>query len=173
MLTYRLRSNDLGLYWYKQHPQLSMKITFEDAFRLVTDPNTPPHILDELSTTEVYSVYANHIIRYHISMNPNTLVTTLEKLLRDETYINYDGIALNPNAPAYILDKLVEVGVYSTLLLVARNNNTSPTTLEKIAERDDCSYYIFNLIIKHPNVTETLKNYLTAQCYFHFHVVKL
>jgi len=74
----------------------------KQKFELAKNPNTPIHILEELSKDE------DNWVRQYVAKNPNTPIQFLEELSKDEIwYIRY-AIAGNPNASKEILISLLE-----------------------------------------------------------------
>lgn len=112
-------------------PSLLAKIAksgFMDArWAVAKVRHTPVEILDMLSQDNV------NLVRALVATNPNTPVSTLEKLFSDEKIVR-DGLSGNPNTPQKLLNILADDSDKMVRLRVVENPSTTKAILEKLQD---------------------------------------
>lgn len=134
-----------------------------------------PEVLDKLARK--YPIFHSIIVE-----NKNTSIKTL-RFLYESDQVNPGFILSHPNSDSEFLDEAYETLIKkdsylacsytrSIISSIARNKNTSVATLEKIATLflDNNSgltvWIIRNNLIKNPNTSDYIKEFLIASYYY-------
>ncbi|MGL5943173.1 MAG: hypothetical protein ACRC2S_22985 [Waterburya sp.] len=152
----------LILYWQKYWNK-------QEIFSTIANSSyTPPSILAELGKSN------NSLIKRIVAKNPNTPVSTLENLAKDNTEQNKlsDGclcnikvnLSMNPNSSSIVLEQLIPYDNFSFTIRkeIAEHPNCSIKVLEKLFEKENSE--VLHRVAKNLNtptfiLNKLIKNY--------------
>lgn len=152
---------------------------------LASNPDTPPHLLEELSKTTSHkilsllasnsstpisvlsSLYEINSLKLFISGNPKTPIFLLEELISCNYEHNYAiqiKIAQNPNTPEYLLNHLSLHKENSVVAEVAGNPNTPSELLFELSKSN--SRQVREKAFQNPSIPpEALRQYIKSDHY--------